>query len=213
MWQLPGSAILSPCHTSNVKRSNSRMVSNDGYHVGMVRLISSLRFLVTTLSTDLSDAVSGKKSFLKKLYSLSNRSFIWIVSLLPNTHSSIQRSVASSCSLVSPNHYYTACLETLFTYTLKLKLYTGTLPDNESRLLYSSKQIEYLRYWIKAMGLLDYLIPLPHSECLLTQDMLNSVAPVIIKTGIEMKQQQKVHSFTPSCPLVETHLSGTLATW
>jgi hypothetical protein len=58
------------------------------------------------------------------------------------------------------------------------------------------------------MGLLDYLIPLPHSEFLLTRDLLNSVAPVVIKTGAEMKQQQKVHSFTALVHFVETHLYG-----
>ncbi len=69
---------------------------------------------------------------------------------------------------------------------------SGVLPDNESRILFSSKQIEYLRYWLKAMGLMDHLLPLPHSDCLLTTEMLRSVAPLIIKTADELKQQQKV---------------------
>lgn len=73
-----------------------------------------------------------------------------------------------------------------------VELFIGVLKhNNESRLLYSSKQIEYIRYWIKAMGFVDHLLPLPHSEWLLTVDMLSSVAPIIIKTAAEMKQQQK----------------------
>jgi len=51
--------------------------------------------------------------------------------------------------------------------------------------------VEYIRYWVKAMGFLDHLLPLPHSDNLLTNEVLRSVAPVIIKTAAEMKQQQK----------------------
>ena len=69
---------------------------------------------------------------------------------------------------------------------------TGTLPDGESRLLFSSKQMEYLRYWIKAMGLVDRLLPLPNSDYLLTRDILSTVSPVYFKNPGELKSIQKV---------------------
>jgi hypothetical protein len=53
------------------------------------------------------------------------------------------------------------------------------------------------------MGFVDHLLPLPHSDYLLTRDVLSSVAPVIIKTAGEMKQQQKARriSSQPHPPL------------
>lgn len=105
--------------------------------------------------------------------------------VLPDEDVTPFKSFIHSECITSPEHpFYNASLG-------GVELFIGVLPDNESRLLFSSKQIEYLRYWLKAMGLMDHLLPLPHSDNLLTKDMLRSVAPVIIKTGAEMKQQQK----------------------
>jgi hypothetical protein len=58
--------------------------------------------------------------------------------------------------------------------------------------MFSSKQAEYLRYWIKAMGLVDRLIPLPDSDYLLTRDILSTVSPVYFKTAGDVKNIQKV---------------------
>lgn len=77
----------------------------------------------------------------------------------------------------------------------------GTLPDGESRLLFSSKQVEYLRYWIKAMGLVDRLIPLPNSDYLLTREILSTVSPVYFKNAGELKNIQKVNGSIFSGPL------------
>ncbi|KAG8815093.1 hypothetical protein FRC17_000870 [Serendipita sp. 399] len=95
------------------------------------------------------------------------------------------KSFLHSESMTSPEH-------PLYNPTLGgVELFIGVLPDHESRMLFSSKQVEYLRYWIHAMGLVDRLIPLPHSDYLLTMDVLGSVAPVVIKTAAEMRLQQK----------------------
>ncbi|KAG8813914.1 hypothetical protein FRC17_001381 [Serendipita sp. 399] len=108
------------------------------------------------------------------------------------------KSFLHSESMTSPEHpLYNPTLggvELFIVWAVLFSLafvWTGVLPDHESRKLFSSKQIEYLRYWIHAMGLVDRLIPLPHSEYLLTMDVLGSVAPVVIKTAAEMRLQQK----------------------
>ncbi|PVG00544.1 hypothetical protein CPB86DRAFT_782613 [Serendipita vermifera] len=105
--------------------------------------------------------------------------------VLPEEVVTPMKSFIHSESITSPHHpFYNPTLG-------GVELSIGVLPDNESRLLFSSKQIEYLRYWLKAMGLVDYLIPIPHSDCLLTKDVLRSVAPVVIKNPSDMKKTQK----------------------
>ncbi len=83
-------------------------------------------------------------------------------------------------------------------------LSAGTLPDGESRLLFSSKQMEYLRYWIKAMGLVDRLIPLPNSDYLLTREILSTVSPVYFKNAAELKNIQKVNDFMLTGPFPDS---------
>ncbi|KAJ6602552.1 hypothetical protein DFH09DRAFT_1470295 [Mycena vulgaris] len=55
--------------------------------------------------------------------------------------------------------------------------------DGQSRLLFSSAQIDYIRYWLHAMKLTANLIPMPYSGCLLTQSELSTVSPVIYQDG------------------------------
>ena len=86
----------------------------------------------------------------------------------------------------------------------------GTLPDGESRLLFSSKQVEYLRYWIKAMGLVDRLIPLPNSDYLLTREILSTVSPVYFKNAGELKNIQKVNGFMFSGSLPDSDCNRPL---
>ncbi|KAI6034344.1 hypothetical protein BKA83DRAFT_4188596 [Pisolithus microcarpus] len=62
------------------------------------------------------------------------------------------------------------------------ELYLGTLQNFESRLLLSSAQVEYMRYWLHAMQLTKHPIPLPYSDCLLTESNLRHVSPVHFKT-------------------------------
>jgi hypothetical protein len=80
-------------------------------------------------------------------------------------------------------------------------LYLGTLQNFETRLLFSSAQVEYLRYWLHAMGLTENLISLPYSDCLLTESSLRHVSPVTFKTKDDLKGALKVYCakhFSPS---------------
>ncbi|EIN10455.1 hypothetical protein PUNSTDRAFT_112307 [Punctularia strigosozonata HHB-11173 SS5] len=73
-----------------------------------------------------------------------------------------------------------------------IELYYGTLANGEGRLLFSSAQIEYIRYWLHAMGLTKEPIPIPHSKCLLTlENDLASVSPWIYKDSDTLKRATK----------------------
>ena len=69
---------------------------------------------------------------------------------------------------------------------------SGTLENGEARLLFSSAQVEYIRYWLHAMGFTKELIPLPYSDCLLTSSRLQNHSPVVYKTGTELRNALKV---------------------
>lgn len=71
-------------------------------------------------------------------------------------------------------------------------MHTGTLPHGQSRLLLSSKQAEYARYWVHAMGLSKNLLPLPSSESLITRETLRHVSEMHCKTAEEIKNAVKV---------------------
>ncbi|KAJ7068364.1 hypothetical protein C8F01DRAFT_1117896 [Mycena amicta] len=69
-----------------------------------------------------------------------------------------------------------------------ITLTRGKLLENgEIRLLFTSKQIDYARYWLHAMGLTKEIIPLPSSDCLILQTELESQAPVTYKTGGDLR--------------------------
>jgi hypothetical protein len=70
---------------------------------------------------------------------------------------------------------------------------SGTLTNGEGRLLFSSAQIEYIRYWLHAMGLTKEPIPIPYSKCLLTMEHdLSSVSPWIYNDADMLKRSIKV---------------------
>ncbi|KAJ7682700.1 hypothetical protein DFH06DRAFT_1161883 [Mycena polygramma] len=62
-------------------------------------------------------------------------------------------------------------------------LFIGTFHNGEQRLLFSSAQVDYVRYWLHAMQLTESIIPLPYSECLLTPSELSTVSPVTYADG------------------------------
>jgi hypothetical protein len=63
--------------------------------------------------------------------------------------------------------------------------------DGETRLLFSSKQVEYLRYWLHAMQITPTLIPIPHSSYLLTDFGLRTVSPVTFSSAFAIKIAMK----------------------
>ena len=68
----------------------------------------------------------------------------------------------------------------------------GTFSTGEARLLFSSAQVDYLRYWLHAMKLTKAIIPLPYSDCLLTESNLCTVSPATYPDGGSLKQAIKV---------------------
>ncbi|KAJ7665526.1 hypothetical protein B0H17DRAFT_1090798 [Mycena rosella] len=64
-----------------------------------------------------------------------------------------------------------------------IKMYIGTFHDGQGRLLFSSAQVDYIRYWLHAMKLTTDIIPLPYSECLLTQSEFSNVTSVTYMDG------------------------------
>lgn len=73
-----------------------------------------------------------------------------------------------------------------------ITMHLGTFHDGASRLLFSSKQVDYIRYWLYEMKLTSILIPLPYSECLLTESNLRNVSPVVYKDGGSLRNAIKV---------------------
>ena len=68
----------------------------------------------------------------------------------------------------------------------------GTFPNGEARLLFSSKQIEYLRYWLHAMGLTKELIPIPGGDYLIQPSDMSTCAPDVYKDAAKLKKAVKV---------------------
>lgn len=68
----------------------------------------------------------------------------------------------------------------------------GQLHSGETRLLFSSAQVDYVRYWLHAMGLTKTMIPLPYSDCLLTNGELKTISKVEYKDGGSLRSAIKV---------------------
>ncbi|RDB22845.1 putative nucleolar protein C2C4.08 [Hypsizygus marmoreus] len=72
-----------------------------------------------------------------------------------------------------------------------VQMYLGTFVTGEARLLFSSAQVDYLRYWLHAMQLTKEIIPLPYSDCLLTESDLRNVSPVVYPDGGALRNSLK----------------------
>ncbi|KAK1236477.1 hypothetical protein PQX77_000254 [Marasmius sp. AFHP31] len=73
-----------------------------------------------------------------------------------------------------------------------VQMYIGTFHSGEERLMFSSKQVDYIRYWLHAMKLTESEIPLPYSECLLLHgdgdgDDIRFITEVVYKTGGDLR--------------------------
>jgi hypothetical protein len=53
--------------------------------------------------------------------------------------------------------------------------------------MFSSAQIEYIRYYLKAVGLVDRLFPIPSSHYLLTSTSLRNVSPIYYDSATALK--------------------------
>ncbi|TFL05863.1 hypothetical protein BDV98DRAFT_560765 [Pterulicium gracile] len=89
-------------------------------------------------------------------------------------------------SLVSPDHPFNEGDER------GVMLYMGALANGERRLLVSTKQVSYARYWLHEMGLTKQLIPAPYAHCLLTTPRdLVSADPTFFAQGLDLKNAKK----------------------
>lgn len=75
-----------------------------------------------------------------------------------------------------------------------LNILPGTFPSGEARLLFSSKQVDYLRHWLYKMQITKTILPLPYSNCLLVSSELKTISPARYATGGELKKAIKVHN-------------------
>ena len=73
-----------------------------------------------------------------------------------------------------------------------IELSIGTLDNGEARLLFSSAQVEYIRYWLHTMGLTKDLIPLPYSDRLLTPSRLRNHSPIVFETSDNLRKTLKI---------------------
>ncbi|TBU32800.1 hypothetical protein BD311DRAFT_749753 [Dichomitus squalens] len=72
-----------------------------------------------------------------------------------------------------------------------IELYLGTFESNEMRLLFSSAQIEYMRYWLHACGLTRDPIPIPSSEYLIKPGDLRNCSPDVYSDAAVLKRAIK----------------------
>jgi hypothetical protein len=75
-----------------------------------------------------------------------------------------------------------------------LILLQGTLQNGESRLLFSSAQVDFIRYWLHAMRLTSCVIPMPYSDCMLVNADLRNVSPVVYKSAKVLKKAPEVQN-------------------
>ncbi|KAF9485268.1 hypothetical protein BDN70DRAFT_871278 [Pholiota conissans] len=73
-----------------------------------------------------------------------------------------------------------------------VQMYIGTFDSGEARLLFSSAQIDYIRYWLHEMDLTKNVVPLPYSDCLLTGANLKTVSTVVYSDGGSVRNAIKV---------------------
>ncbi|RDX55588.1 hypothetical protein OH76DRAFT_1396980 [Lentinus brumalis] len=72
-----------------------------------------------------------------------------------------------------------------------IELHLGTFESGEMRLLFSSAQLEYLRYYMHTLGLTKEPIPLPSSEYLIQQKDLVHCSPDVYNEASVLKRAIK----------------------
>ncbi|KAH9853500.1 hypothetical protein C2E23DRAFT_777126 [Lenzites betulinus] len=72
-----------------------------------------------------------------------------------------------------------------------IELHLGTFENGEMRLLFSSAQVEYMRYWLHAVGLTAQPIPLPASEYLIQASELLTCSPNVYSDATALKRAIK----------------------
>ncbi|KAF7301750.1 hypothetical protein MIND_00740600 [Mycena indigotica] len=75
-----------------------------------------------------------------------------------------------------------------------IQAYVGTFHDGQARLLFSSAQVDYLRYWMHQMRLTTKLIPLPYSNCMFLNTDIASIEPTVFADLSLLSETSKVLS-------------------
>jgi len=73
----------------------------------------------------------------------------------------------------------------------------GTFESGETRLLFSSAQVEYVRYWLHAMKLTKALLPIPYSDCLILSSELKHITTHAYPDGGALRGAVRVSLRTP----------------
>ncbi|KAH9951611.1 hypothetical protein B0H21DRAFT_183121 [Amylocystis lapponica] len=89
-----------------------------------------------------------------------------------------------------------------------IEMYLGTFANGEMRLLFSSAQVEYIRYWLHAVGLTDTLIPIPSSEYLIQAADLTGCSPSVYNDAGTLKKAVKVRPRRPRRPRARIRCSS-----
>jgi hypothetical protein len=73
-------------------------------------------------------------------------------------------------------------------------LHAGTFHDGQARLLFSSAQVDYLRYWLHSMKLTEALIPLPYSDCMFLESSVATAVPTVFESLGALGAASKVYT-------------------
>ncbi|KAF5363340.1 hypothetical protein D9756_000462 [Leucocoprinus leucothites] len=113
--------------------------------------------------------MAGDNEVVTGYYRYTDIWFEWHKTIADDTEAATLKAILAHDSLAHPDH-------PLHIEGINgIQLYHGTFESGEARLLFSSAQVEYVRYWLHAMKLTKELLPLPYSDCLILPSELKHV--------------------------------------
>ncbi|KAJ6485150.1 hypothetical protein C8R47DRAFT_550441 [Mycena vitilis] len=96
---------------------------------------------------------------------------------LKNTRDAVQlQKILSYDAVLHPRHPFAA------EGAKGIQGYIGTFHDGQARVLFSSAQVDYLRYWMHAMKLTENMIPLPYSDCMFLESSVANASPTVFES-------------------------------
>ncbi|KAF7355399.1 hypothetical protein MSAN_01456600 [Mycena sanguinolenta] len=124
---------------------------------------------------------------------------------LKNSRDTVQlQKILSRDAILHPRHPLAATVDG----QNGIQAYIGTFNDGQARLLFSSAQVDYLRYWMHAMKLTEQLIPLPYSDCMFLKSSIASVEPTVFKSlgalSATSKKLGRMNQYLKEHPLLVT---------
>ncbi|KAJ7682701.1 hypothetical protein DFH06DRAFT_301798 [Mycena polygramma] len=96
---------------------------------------------------------------------------------LKNTRDAVQlQKILSYDAVLHPRHPFAA------EGAKGIQGYIGTFHDGQARVLFSSAQVDYLRYWMHAMKLTENMIPLPYSDCMFLESSVATASSTVFES-------------------------------